>query len=133
LSEDNSSDTDITTLMKRQLTKIQIAQMEDDISQNKTVEKVSALMMLFTKQRVNDPVDRNSVEIRQIWNSLVESMNSSPSKVKPEKIRCPKHNLQKYLSKRYGKVNADIICTVFKLPGSFNLDEYCEVIQDWIF
>ena len=35
-------------------------------------DKVNAIAMLFSKQRANEPVERNSQQMKRIWHDIIE-------------------------------------------------------------
>ena len=50
-----------------------------------------------------------------------------------DKVRISKSSLYKYLRVRYPNRFSQIVLHLFKFPSNFDLDEYCELIQDWVF
>ena len=59
--------------------------------------------------------------------------NSVNTRLKLEKQRCQKQNLVRYLRKRYDQRMTDIIVMMFHFPNQFILDEYVEIVQNWVF
>ena len=59
--------------------------------------------------------------------------NSVNTRLKLEKQRCQKQNLVRYLRKRYDQRMTDIIIMMFHFPNQFVLDEYVEIVQNWVF
>ena len=55
------------------------------------------------------------------------------TRLKLEKQRCQKQNLVRYLRKRYDQRMTDIIIMMFHFPNQFVLDEYVEIVQNWVF
>ena len=106
----------------------------EEVDHLSSVAKVNVLSKVYSRVRANSPVDRNGKGIKRIWQEIHESHSSTPYKPgRTERYKIPKHTLHKYLRKRYPGRICEIIMHQFKFPTSFNLDEYCEVIQNWVF
>ena len=108
----------------------------NELNQDEVTQKgnLHVLKKLFSWKNANSPLDRKSQEMNLIWQSIIEANSSVPIKLsRAEKHKVPKQNLQKYLSRRYSNRVCEIILQTFKFPVNFNLEEYTELIQNWIY
>ena len=82
------------------------------------------------RKKISERLKRTDPYLRKIYSEIVE--HQSNMKIKPEKMKVQKHQITKYLKRRFGGKTADKIVSTFDFPPTCNFEDYCKCIENFI-
>lgn len=94
------------------------------------IDDMAKMVGSYKRKKFPERIKRSDPNVRKIYAEIIDY--DPHNKVKMDNIKVNRHDIFKYLSKRYQPRFCAKICATFCFPNISNFDEYCALIETFI-